>query len=224
MTVKRGPLAAAAAGGGNTFTYTTNGGECTDTATFCVTGGFTASAGDSIIVGVLWASATNTLTCSGSLNGSYTAIGSRKVGAGTLSGFSAQFFWIPSSSAGTEAITCTSSGSQFLIIDAESYSHSGGGTPVLDGTPVYVNATASSSVATVGTVTTTSSSGLLYAGCFAVDSSCTAGSGFTGRDHGFAAATGGLFQDKNPITSGSQSATFGTGATDNTILGLVAIK
>jgi hypothetical protein len=69
-----------------------------------------------------------------------------------------------------------------------------------------------------------------------VDTTCTAGSGYTGRNdintydvaggklgNNFFGHTGQLIEDKVGIAAGAQSATFGTGTTtDSVILGLVA--
>jgi hypothetical protein len=68
-----------------------------------------------------------------------------------------------------------------------------------------------------------------------VDTTCTAGSGYTGLDdtntydvatasyaRSFWGITGQLIEHKVGVAAGAQSATFVTGATDNVILGLVA--
>ena len=105
-----------------------------------------------------------------------------------------------------------------------------------DGTPQYSTTPASGGIATVSGLTTSNASDLVFASCLGVDTTCTAGSGFTGRNDtntydagsntfgaNFFNRTGQLIEDKVGAPSGAQTATFGTGtATDNVILGLVA--
>jgi hypothetical protein len=77
---------------------------------------------------------------------------------------------------------------------------------------------------------------LIFADCLGVDSTCAAGTGYTGLNDtntfdagagkfgaNFWGWTGQLIEYKVGVAGGAQSATFGTGtATDNVILGLVA--
>jgi hypothetical protein len=125
----------------------------------------------------------------------------------------------------------------FRAFECAEYSYTGT-IAALDGTPQYSTTPASSGVATVSGLTTSNSSDLVFADCLGVDTSCTAGDGFTGLDdtntsfkdgdsgqtgQSFLNGTGQLIEYKVGVRAGAQSATFGTGTrADNVILGLVA--
>jgi hypothetical protein len=144
-------------------------------------------------------------------------------------------FYVPAAASAATTVTLTiSSAVAFRAFECSEYSYSG--TVALDGTPQYSTTRASSSVATVSGVTTSNASDLVFAGCLGVDTTCTAGTGYTGRNdtnaydaaaktygNSFVGKTGQMMEDKVGAAAGAQSATFRTGTTtDNVILGLVA--
>jgi hypothetical protein len=145
-------------------------------------------------------------------------------------------FYVPSAvNASTTVTLTTSSAVQFRAFECAEYSYTGTiSSP--DGTPQYSTSPASGGVATISGLTTSNTSDLVFADCLGVDTTCTAGSGYTGRNdtntydvaggnfgNNFYASTGQLIEDKVGIAAGAQSATFGTGTTtDNVILGLLA--
>jgi hypothetical protein len=169
-------------------------------------------------------------------NGAWTAVGSPKTGTGTLAGYRGQMFYTRSAVSAATTVTLTmSSAVAFRAFECGEYSYTGT-ISALDGTPQYSTTKAASSVATVSGLTTLTSGDLVVAGCVAVDTTCTAGTGYTGRDdtnafdagsntfgNSFVARTGQMIEDKAGVAAGAQSATFHTGtATDNVILGLLA--
>jgi hypothetical protein len=170
------------------------------------------------------------------INGNWIAIGSPKTGTGTLAGYRGQMFYVASAGAASTTVTMTiSTAVVFRAFECAEYSYTGT-LSALDGTPQYSTTRAASSVATISGLTTSNSGDLVFAGCLAVDTSCTPGTGYTGRDdlnaydaiansfgHSFQGGTGQLLEDKTGVAAGAQSATFRTGTTkDNVILGLAA--
>jgi len=121
---------------------------------------------------------------------------------------------------------------------AQRFQRKGGatGTISFDGTPQYSTTPASGGVATISGLTTSNSNDLAFAACLAVDTTCTAASGYTLLDdsntydvtsgtfgHSYVGLNGQMIQYKVGVAAGAQSATFGTGtASDSVILGLVA--
>jgi hypothetical protein len=202
------------------------------------------TAGHLGVVATGWSSTTATASFACTNNGAWTAIGSPKVGVGAEAGFSGQMFYVPSMVAGAGPELCTltiSSSVGFMSWEYNEYSYSGT-LSSLNGTPQYSNTAASGGVATISGLTTTGSGNMLWAACLGVTSTCTVGSGYTARNDtnacssvGSAAScgggttgvnfntnTGGLIEEKTGVGAGAQTATFGTGTTDDVILGLVA--
>jgi hypothetical protein len=202
------------------------------------------SAGNAISCNAVWTdSGSQSVTLTGSLNGSYTAVGSKKQGVNTLATSSGQMFNVLNSSAGSETITMQiSSGvTPFFAVLCTMYARSSG-TPSLDGTPQYSNTQASGTTGTISGLTTISNTGVLIAHCMGATNSCTAAGGFTSRNdtaatncqNGVCSSTttgnfnasggGGLIEDKFNSTSGAQSATFTVGNNDDVIFGLEALQ
>jgi hypothetical protein len=195
-------------------------------------------AGDLLVCGATWQSSTATASVTDNVNGTWTAASSAKVGVGGLAGFRGQMFYIPSAvSAATTVTLTTSIATQFHSLECAEYSHSG--TVVsLDGTPQYSSTPGSNGVATISGLSTSNSGDMVLAMCLAVDTSCSAGSGYTLRNdtnalnavtgtfgNSLIGATGQTIEDKTNAPVGAQSATFGTNtAADNVILGLLATK
>jgi hypothetical protein len=197
-------------------------------------------AGHFLKIGVFWGGATATATVTSPNNGTWKPIGSPKTGIGTQSGFRGQMFCVGSATAGAETVTVTISAANTIMgWESVEYSYSGkiSDCSAADGTPVYSTTAASGGVATISGLTTTGSSDLLLVDCLAVDSKCTAGAGFTGRNdtnycvyngsctfssRNFNTDSGFLIEEKTGVAAGAQTGTFGTGATDNVILGMVA--
>jgi len=145
-------------------------------------------------------------------------------------------FYVPSAVSASTTVTLTiSSAVAFRSFECAEYSYTGT-IATLDGTPQYSATPSSGGVATVSGVTTSNSSDLVFADCLGVDTTCAAGSGYTGLndanayDAGYGSfganfwgLTGQLIEYKVGVAAGAQSATFGTGtASENVILGLVA--
>jgi hypothetical protein len=145
-------------------------------------------------------------------------------------------FYMPATVSAPTTVTLTiSSAVGFRAVECAEYSYTGT-IAFLDGTPQYSMTPASGGVATVSGLTTSNSSDLVFVACLGVDTSCAAGSGFTGLDdtntsfkdsgqtgQSFLNGTGQLIEYQVGVGAGPQSATFGTGtSTDNVILGLVA--
>jgi hypothetical protein len=169
-------------------------------------------------------------------NGTWKSVGSAKTGIGSLSPYRGQMFYVPSAvSASTTVTLTTSSAVQFRAFECAEYSYSGT-ISALDGTPQYSTTPASGGVATISGLTTSNASDLVFVDCLGVDTTCTAGSGYTGLNdnntydvgsgsfgNSFWGITGQMIEHKVGVAAGAQSATFGTGtATDNVILGLLA--
>jgi hypothetical protein len=167
-------------------------------------------------------------------NGTWTPIGSPRTGAGSLSGYRGELFYLPAAANVATTVTLTlSSAVAFRAFECAEYSYTGTITS-LDGTPQYSTTPAASGIATVSGLTTTNPSDLVFAGCLGVDTMCTAGTGFTGlddpntvfKDRGttgsFLSGTGQLIEFKVGVAPSAQSATYKTGTNDNVILGLVA--
>src|SRR6202790_635393 len=170
-------------------------------------------------------------------NGTWTAIGAAKAGVGSLSGHQGQMFYVPSAVSASTTVTLTiSSAVAFRSFECAEYSYTGT-IATLDGTPQYSETAASGGLATGSGVRTSKSSDLVFADCLGVDTTCAAGSGYTGLNDGntfdagagrfganFWGLTGQLIEYKVGVAAGAQSATFGTGTTsENVILGLVAL-
>ena len=170
-------------------------------------------------------------------NGPWTAIGFAKAGVGSLAGYSGQIFFVPSAVNAPTTVTLTMSSTVvFRAFECAEYSYTGI-ISALDGTPLYSTTPASGGVATINGLTTSNSNDLVFADCLAVDTTCAAGSGYTGLDDpntrivdeagggvSFWGRTGQLIEYNVGAAAGAQSATFGTGTpTDNVILGLLAL-
>ena len=120
------------------------------------------SAGNLITCMAMYAdSGTITATFTDSLGNKWYPIGSKEVGVNTLLGFSGQMFEVPFSKAGADTITATAStATTFFWWECTMYSY----TPpsaVFDETPIYSNTAAPSTTATIGTIPTTNTSGLI---------------------------------------------------------------
>ena len=202
--------------------------------------------GHLLVVSAIWKSTTATLTFSCTNNTTWTAIGSQKVGTGTLAAYSSQSFYIAAAVTGASPELCNStisSAVDFIEWETAEYSYTGT-LSSLDGTPQYANVTSSGSVATISGLTTSGSSDLIFAACYGTDNSCSAGSGYTSRNdtnacasvgatptvscsggstgHSINGVTGFLIEEKTGVAAGAQTATFATGgATDNSTLGLI---
>ena len=196
----------------------------------------TPGAGHLLVCAATWQSPTATATMSDPNNGTWTAIGAAKAGVGSLSGHQGQMFYVPSAVSASTTVTLTiSSAVAFRSFECAEYSYTGT-IATLDGTPQYSATAASGGLATVSGVTTSNSSDLVFADCLGVDTTCAAGSGYTGLNDAntfdagagrfganFWGLTGQLIEYKVGVAAGAQSATFGTGtASENVILGLVA--
>jgi hypothetical protein len=228
------------AGGPSNFAYVT--GSVTGVIDF---GGDTAAtlpialhqspgAGHLLICAATWASATATAVMSDPINGTWTPIGAARTGVGDLASYRGQMFYVPAALNAPTTVTLTlGSAVGFRAFECAEFSYTG--ILALDGTPQYSTTPAAAGVATVGGLTTTNASDLLFAGCLAVDTTCAVGTGFTALDdtntsfkdrgltgQSFKAGTGQLIQFRVGVAAGAQSATFKTGVTDPVILGLVA--
>jgi hypothetical protein len=229
-------------GGSSNFAYVTgsvsgvyNASGATST-TLSVALHQTPGAGHLLVCAATWQSSTATATMSDANNGTWTAIGVARTGVGSLSGYRGQMFYVPSAVHASTTVTLTSSSAvAFRAFECAEYSYTGTiGT--LDGTPQYSTTAATGGIATVSGVTTSNSSDLVFADCLGVDTTCAAGSGYTGLNDAntfdagggsfganFWSLTGQLIEYKVGVAAGAQSATFRTGTTsDNVILGLVA--
>jgi Domain of unknown function (DUF1929)/PKD domain/Putative Ig domain len=193
-------------------------------------------AGHLLLCAATWQSSTASASMSDPNNGTWKSVGSAKTGIGSLSGFRGQIFYVPSAVSASTTVTLTiSSAVQFRSLECAEYSYRGT-ISSLDGTPQYSTTPASGGVATISGLTTSNASDLVFVDCLGVDTTCTAGSGYTGVNdnntydagsgsfgNSFWGITGQLIQHKMGVAAGAQSATFGTGtATDNVILGLLA--
>ena len=238
-----------------TFTLTVNSGGGGSSNFACVSGSVTGvfsltgssttlavqlhqspGAGHLLICAATWQSPSATASMSDPKNGSRAAIGAPKTGTGSLGGYRGQLFYVPSVVNTATTVTLTvGSAVVFRAFECAEYAYTGAiGT--LDGTPQYSTTHASASVATIAGLTTANSSDVVFTDCLAVDTTCKAGSGYTGRNdtntydaagrksgNDFFGRTGQLIEDKVGVVAGTQSATFATGtATDSVILGLVA--
>jgi hypothetical protein len=145
-------------------------------------------------------------------------------------------FYVPSAVSASTTVTLTiSSAVAFRAFECAEYSYTGT-IATLDGAPQYSTTPSSGGVATVSGVTASNSSDLVFADCLGVDTTCAAGSGYTGLNDAntfdagsgrfgtnFWGLTGQLIEYKVGVAAGAQSATFGTGTpAENVILGLVA--
>ena len=192
-------------------------------------------AGHLLICAATWQSSTTTASMSDPNNGNWTAVGSAKTGVGDLSGYRGQMFYVPSAVSAPTTVTLTiSTAVAFRAFECAEYSYTGT-LSTLDGTAQYSTTPAAGGTATISGLTTSGSSDLVFAACLGVDSTCAAGSSYTGRNdastynaaaggygYNFFSYTGQLIADKVGVTAGAQSATFKTGTnTDNVILGLL---
>ena len=228
-------------GGGGNFAYVT--GSVTGIVDFGGDTGATLSvalhqapgAGHLLVCAATWQSATATAAMSDPNNGTWTPIGTAKTGAGGLSGYRGQMFYVPAAANAATTVTLTlGSAVAFRTFECAEFAYTGT-IATLDGTPQYSTTPAAGGVATVSGLTTTNAGDLVLADCLGVDTTCTTGAGFTGlddtnavyKDRGgtasFLSGTGQLIEFKVGVAAGAQSATFRTGTTtDNVILGLVA--
>lgn len=198
----------------------------------------TPGSGHLLIINVWWMSAVDTMTVTDPNNGTWTAIGSPKVGVSSLSTFRAQSFYVASAVASATTVTATASTAVNTGWQVEEYSYTGSiaGT---DGTAVYSNTAASGGTATITGSATTNTSDLIHVACLAIDNSCSVGSGYTARNDAsgmcsyngttctatngnYNTSTGSLDEDKVGFAPGTPVGTFSTGTTDNFIGGLVA--
>ena len=193
-------------------------------------------AGHLLICAATWQSSTASASMSDLNNGTWTAIGTARTGAGSLSGYRGQMFYVPSAvNAATTVTLTTGSAVAFRAFECAEYSYTGT-IATLDGTSQYSTTPASGGVATISGLNTSNSSDLVFSDCLGVDTSCTAGTGYTRLDdtntyiantgatgQSFWGWTGQMIEYKVGVAAGAQSATFGTQtSTDNVILGLVA--
>ena len=228
-------------GGASNFAYVTGsvtgivdfGGDTS--ATLSVALHQAPGAGHLLVCAATWQSATATAAMSDPNNGTWTPIGTAKTGAGSLSGYRGQMFYVRAAANAATTVTLTlGSAVAFRAFECAEYAYTGT-IATLDGTPQYSTTPAAGGVATVSGLTTTNAGDLVFAGCLGVDTTCATGAGFTGlddtntvfKDRGgvgsFLIATGQLIEFKVGVAAGAQSATFRTGTTtDNVILGLVA--
>lgn len=200
----------------------------------------TPGAGHLLILLSGWSSATATMSCTDPNNGTWTAIGSPKVGAGDLTGFRGQMFYVAAAVNAATTVTCTASTSLAnMWWEAAEYSYTGT-ISGFDGTPQYSNTAAVAGTATISGVTTIDSSDLVWGACIVVDSNCGAGSGstYTFRDDAASCSYSGttctttntslngivgpLVAEKVNVAAAGQVITFSAGTTDNVILGIVA--
>src|SRR5215831_9110404 len=195
-------------------------------------------AGHLLLCAATWQSPTATASMSDPNNGAWKAAGSAKPGTGGLAGYSGQIFYVPAALSAPTTVTLTlSTAVVFRSLECAEYSYTGSiSSP--DGTPQYSTVAASGGVATVGGLTTTNSSDLVFAACLGVDSTCSAGTGYTVHDdtnslnaangtlgNSFLSHTGQTIEEKVGVAAGAQSATFKTGTnTDNVILGLLGVQ
>lgn len=194
----------------------------------------TPGAGHLLIAFAGWSSLTATATMSDPNNGTWTPLGSPS--RNTPQGFSGQMFYVASSAASATTVTLTiSAGVNNAWWEAAEYSY--GGTLSVDGTPQYSTVSAVGGVATIAGLTSTLSDDLVWAACIVVDSSATVGTGYTAHNdtnsrdvtnstsgNDFQGFIGSLLEEKTGVSAGAQVATFGTGLTDQVILGLVAFN
>ncbi len=196
-------------------------------------------AGHLLVCAATWQSSTATATISDAGNGTWTAAGAAKSGINGMSGYRGQMFYVTSSVSAATTVTLTiSTAVGFRAVECAEYSYTGGAIAALDGVPQYSTTRAAANIATVSGLTTTGATDLVVADCLGVDTTCTVGTGFTGRNdanaydagsgrfgNDFYGITGQLLEDKVGVAAGAQSATFRTGtATDNVILGLLAFR
>jgi hypothetical protein len=228
-------------GGGSGFTYVT--GSVTGVNNWGNVSGTTVSvalhqvpkAGDLLICMANWQSGTATASMSDPNNGSWKPIGSAKAGIATNAAFIGQLFYVPAAVSASTTVTLTVSTSvAFRAFECAEYSYSG--TLALDGTPQYSTTPASGGIATISGVTTSNSNDLVFAGCIGVTTTCSTGAGYTGLNdnntfnvtsgsfgNSFVGLNGQMIQYKVGAAAGAQSATFGTGTSnDDVTLGLVA--
>jgi len=189
------------------------------------------TAGNLLVGCAIWEDLSATISSiSDDVNGAWTKAGTQLNGAGTLNAYRGQCFYKLSathtSTTPTLTLTLSRAVATFRAWDMAEYAPSGSGTAVVDGTVVYSNTASSGGVATITYGVTTGPTDLLYAGCIGVNTSCTAGTGYTARDDGtYNANTGGLQEDKlNVAAASSQTATFHDTTTDAVILGMLAFK
>src|SRR5262249_5389919 len=195
-------------------------------------------AGHLLLCAATWQSSTATASMIDPSNGTWTAIGSASRGIGSLAGYSGQIFYVPSAVGASTNVTLTISAAvMFRSLECAEYSYTGT-ISSLDGTPQYSTTPASGGVATIGGLTTLNSGDLVFAACLGVDTSCSAGSGYTLHDdtnslnagngslgNSFLAYTGQTIEERVGVAAGGQTATFATGTNiDNVILGLLAVR
>jgi hypothetical protein len=235
-------ISAASGGGPANFTYVTGsvtgvvdfGGDTS--ATLAIPLHQSPAANHLLICAATWQSATAGASMSDPNNGTWTPIGTARTGAGDLAGYRGQMFYVPAAVGAATTVTLTiGSPVGFRAFECAEYAYTGT-LAILDGTPQSSTTPASGGVATVSGLTTANASGLLFAGCLAVDTTCSAGTGFTALDdtnsffkdrnltgQSFRVGTGQLIEHKVGVAAGAQSATFFTGTSDTVILGLVAM-
>jgi hypothetical protein len=201
------------------------------------------SAGNLLICHGWWHnSGSQTATMSSTKNGTFVALTSPVTDTFPVVGsITSETFQVANTVSGADTVTLTVSSSTTIGgWECALYSHSGGPLPptYTNGTPISGTVTSSGTIATIGTVTTTNPSGLIVVHCPAVTSTCSAGSGFTGRNdtaaclwhisgcsatnRNYNSDVGALIEDKFNASPGSQSATFTTGSGDTVQYGMVA--
>jgi hypothetical protein len=193
------------------------------------------------IVKVTWKSITATATFGCTNNTSWTPVGSPVTSSDNV--FRGQLFWTIAVTGASPEICSPTISSLVMVLDWEAAAYTYTGTiSSPDGTPVYTNTSASGTTATISGLTTSGSSDLLFAACIGVSGSCSAGTGYTGRNdtnaclsagnisdcaggtkgHDFNGVIGELLEDKVNVAAGAQSATFTTGNNDLFFGGLIA--
>ena len=228
-------------GGSSNFAYVT--GSVTGVNNWGSTAGTTTSvalhqvpkAGDLLICMANWQSGTATASMSDPNNGTWKPIGAAKAGVATNAAFSGQLFYVPSAVSASTTITLTVSTSvAFRAFECAEYSYSG--TLAFDGTPQYSTTPASGGIATISGVTTSNPNDLVFGACIGVTTTCSTGTGYTGLDdkntfdvtsgtfgNSFVGLNGQMIEYKIASAAGAQTATFGTGTSnDDVTLGMVA--
>jgi hypothetical protein len=162
------------------------------------------AAGSLIVVAVSVATNTETATCAGSRNGSFTlAVGPTRNGSLGGSEFSCWIFFFPNSAAGSETVTVTFSASlPYRRLNILEYSGIATSS-ALDGSAENIGATGT---ADSGSDSTSVANELIFGYGLQDAGDITAGTGFTPRTE----ADGyDQTEDKNGVTAGSYNATFG---------------
>lgn len=174
----------------------------------------------SLLVGAMWwDGATTTCTVTDPNNGTWTAIGSPTTGAGGLTGYRRQMFYVASAVAGSTTVTVTLSAAGSVAVAIHEYSVTSS-PPAIDGTPVYDNTF--SATPTTSAIVTTADADLLFAMDVNTTGGGTAGGGYIRREV-YGSELQATEDDTDGGTAGSKTASFSTPNDDN-MLGFVAFK